>query len=717
MNADTTSPTSPESPALKGMAALDSYRAIGQRALTDETACMLALLDAMEWRGQPRHLSEALPHFVTKLSIDDVRVTLANLNIRTTPVELRMGQLEASALPCLFQPKRGPMRTVIDITDDGHLIFHGHTRSHFVSRTKNLKGTAYVPKKLEDSEQQQLSQNWVQHLTGRFRPLVVAVLFITLLFNLLSLATPFFMKAIYDTVIPSQSLIQLWYLILGVAFAVMLEWVFRRLRILAMAHFAGRVDYVVGRASFERVMFLPLSMIEHEPLGTQIAQLQDFETIRELFAGSLGETLLDLPFMVIFFAAIAALGGWLVLVPITSLLAFTAAAVVIALIRNNRPNSSAKAKLSRYQVETISGMRAIKFAGAENVWLSRHRGLSADAAKQDFDLQQSNNFMQSFARLVTTTAAISMMGFGAFSVMHDSMSVGALIACTALLWRSLTPMQSAYLMAHRIPQVLSSMRQLTFLMRLPAERVPGRIPFERKLKGRIVLNGVAHRFSAEADAALAGLSFAIEPGEVVAITGPNGAGKSTLLNLLSGLYRASLGTILIDGVDIRQLDAIQLRQSIAQMPQSVELLYGTVAQNLRLSEPTALDSDIEEAARLAHVYDDIMALPDGFDTRLTERTLSELPEGFKQRLALARAYLRKSSIMLLDEPGQALDSIGDQAFIAAVNKLRGKCTVIIVTHRPSHIKIADRVLLLNKGRLQFNGSASEFTERMGAQAA
>lgn len=706
-----------ELPMSKAMAMLENFRSGGTSALSDQTACMLTLLEAMEWRGQPRQLSEAIPHFVNRLSADDVRTTLANLNIRTTPVELRQGQLEASALPCLFQPRRGPMRTVLAIAEDGHLIFHGQTRSRFVSKDARLKGTAFVPKSMADGERRQVAQNWVSGLIARFRPLIVAVLAITLLFNLLSLATPFFMKAVYDTVIPSQSLTQLWYLLLGVGCAVMLETVFRRLRILAMAHFAGRVDYLVGRASFERVLFLPLSMIEHEPLGTQIAQLQDFETVRELFAGSLGETLLDLPFVVIFLAAIALLGGWLVLVPVVAILVFMAAAGVLAIVRRGKTNSNDRSKLSRYQVETISGMRAIKFGGAEDVWLGRHRELSAAAAMQDFEQQQQTNLSQTFSRLVTTSAAISMMGFGAFSVMHETMTVGALIASTALLWRALSPMQTAFLMAYRIPQVVASMRQLAYLMRLPAEREPGRIPFERKLKGRIVLNGVSHRFSADADAALAGLSFAIEPGEIVAITGPNGAGKSTLLNLLSGLYRASLGTILIDGVDIRQLEPIQLRQSIAQMPQNIELMYGTVAQNLRLAEPTALDSDIEEAARQAHVFDDIMALPDGFDTRLTERVLSELPEGFKQRLALARAYLRNSPIMLLDEPGQALDAIGDQAFIAAVNKLRGRTTMFIVTHRPSHIKIADRVLLLNRGRLQFNGTAQEFVERMGPLAA
>jgi len=698
---------------LHAMQALEDYRTGGTGALSEQTICMLVLLDALDWHGQGRQLTEAMPHFVSKLDIDDVRTTLANLDIQTVPVRARLGQLGPAALPCLFQPDHAHLRVILSRDEDGYEIFHGGVRKYVVSNQKDIYGTAFVPKRMQTEERRRLHQKWVGTLFSRFRPLVVAVLGITLLFNLLSLATPFFMKAVYDTVIPAQSIQQLWYLVLGVALALLLEAVYRRLRVLAMAHFAGRIDYIVGRACFERVVFLPLAMIENEPLGTQLLQLQDFETIRELFAGSLGEALLDLPFLVIFLAAIAALGGWLVLIPIAAMIAFGAASILAVFLSIRRPATGDKAKQSRFLVETVSGMRSIKFAGAEQAWLERYRRLAAAAAMQDFSNAQLSNLSQTFARVVTTGGAVAMMSFGALAVMGGAITVGTLIACTALLWRATMPLQTMYLMANRIPQIIASVRQLEYLMRLPAEREPGRIPLERALKGKVVLNGVAHRFSADSDAALAGLSFSVEPGEIVAVTGPNGAGKSTLINLLAGLYRPSIGTILIDGMDIRQLDSIQLRQSIALMPQNNELLYGTVAQNLRMSEPAALDSELHEAARLAAVYDDVVNLPQGFDTRLTERVRSELPEGFKQRLALARAYLRKAPILLLDEPGQALDDVGDKAFLSAISQMRGNATVFVVTHRPSHIKLADRVLLLNRGRLQFNGEADEFIARMG----
>lgn len=700
----------------RSMAVLPAYRRDGEDALSAAAACMLRLLDAVEWENQPRHLAEAVPHFIDNLDVADVRATLANVQLRTFAVACPSGHVPDGAMPCLYEPKDGAPMIVLSREGGQLKIFDGASREEQLRSGPLPSGTAYVVKRSEEPLAGRQSQSWGRRIARRFRRALFYLLLLTFFFSLLSLATPLFMKSLYDTVIPSQSTLQLAYLVAGVGIALTMETVFRRLRSLVLDSLAGRVDYLVGRAAFERVMMLPLSRLENEPLGRQVSQLQSFEAIREVFAGALGEALLDLPFLVLFLAAIAILGGWLVLVPIVAALVFIAATAVL-LSRNRDGDGAEKSRQSRFLVETLSGMHAIKFAGAETVWNERYRDLAAATAMSDFRRAMAQNASLVFSRLTSTCAAIAMMGFGALAVIDQSMTVGALIACTALLWRTLTPMQSAYMASNRIPQVLGSLRQLGFLMRMPAEREPGQMPASRVLKGKIALKGVAHRFSADADAALGGVSMTVEPGEIVAITGPNGAGKSTLLNLVAGLYRPSLGAILIDGVDIRQLDTIDLRQSIAVMPQTLELMYGTVAQNMRLAEPTASDADIEAAARLAHIYDDIMALPSGFDTRLTESVLSELTEGFKQRLALARAYLRDAPIMLLDEPGHALDDVGDKALIAALQQLRKRTTVLIVTHRPSHIQIADRVLMLDRGRTAYFGDPAGFFEHINGKAA
>ncbi len=219
--------------------------------------------------------------------------------------------------------------------------------------------------------------------------------------------------------------------------------------------------------------------------------------------------------------------------------------------------------------------------------------------------------------------------------------------------------------------------------------------------------GIGYRHAPDADPALTGVTFECGAGEVVAITGPNGAGKTTVANLASGLYKPQMGSVLFDGVDIRQIDPIDIRQNIGLVPQNSEILYGTVAQNLRLSVPSATDDELVEAAKMADIDYVIERLPEGYETRLTERVVSELPEGFKQKLAIARALLRKPPILIFDEPGQMLNERGDNAFLNAVKKLRGSRTIIVITHRPSHIRVADKLIVLNAGRVEFNGDPEE----------
>ena len=697
---------------LAGMNVLKAVR------LSDFAVCLLHLLKALEWNGKERHLAEAIPHFVPNIDLAGFRETLANLNLSTRPVRVRHDRINPSLMPCLFVPDdpAEPVRVIVRAEPDGYRIFDGVYRYFRQVSGRGMRGTAYVVKNMDHTlnEERQRNQSWTAPLAGRFRALIGQVIALTLLFNILSLAMPLFMMSIYDTIIPSASVNQMLFLLSGVMLAISLDTALRRLRVRAMAYLAGRIDYLVGRAAFERILFLPLSMLENEPLGAQLAHLQEFESLREFFAGPLGEALLDLPFIVIYLAVIAALGGWLVLVPVAAIIAYVLFGLALTAWSRHFASigNEDKAEQQKFRIQAVSGMRAIKFAGSEDVWLRRHRELSAANALQDFTLSRHSNTVQTISRVITLASGVALIGFGAIGVMENVITIGALIGSMALVWRALAPMQSGFLALNRLSQIKSSLRRIDQLMQLPTERIPGQVPFLRDIKGRVTFDNVVQRFSNDVEPALLGVTFTVEPGEVVAITGPNGSGKSTILNLATGLYHASIGSVMIDGIDVRQIDPIDLRQSIALIPQNTDLIYGTVAQNLQLAEPTATYEDIVAAAKMARVYDAIMEMPEQFDTRLNERLLTELPEGFKQKLSLARAYLKKAPIMFFDEPGQSLDEEGDQAFLAAVQNLRGSTTIIIVTHRPSHMQVADRLLVLDGGRLQYNGPPQEALDRL-----
>ncbi|MCG8098171.1 MAG: ATP-binding cassette domain-containing protein, partial [Candidatus Thiodiazotropha taylori] len=289
-------------------------------------------------------------------------------------------------------------------------------------------------------------------------------------------------------------------------------------------------------------------------------------------------------------------------------------------------------------------------------------------------------------------------------VIAGSMSIGALIATMALIWRVLAPLQSAFLSFSRFEQVSKTIQQINQLMKLDVERHSGRSALMlTELKGRINIDRVSFRYGPNYDPALLGISIHVEPGEMLAIMGETGSGKSTLTKLIAGMYRPQAGSLSIDEFDIRQLNAMDLRRAIAYVPQNPHFFHGTVAQNLRLNNVLATDDELRQACSQAGILEEIERLPKGFDTRIGDNTTEHLPPGLTRGLSMARAFLRPAPIILLDEPGASLDIESDERFMQQIKKLKGTKTIIMVTHRPSHVRLADKVIVLDQGSEVFAG--------------
>ncbi|MGI9425391.1 MAG: ATP-binding cassette domain-containing protein, partial [Hyphomicrobiaceae bacterium] len=224
----------------------------------------------------------------------------------------------------------------------------------------------------------------------------------------------------------------------------------------------------------------------------------------------------------------------------------------------------------------------------------------------------------------------------------------------------------------------------------------------RTFVGKVTVQDAGLRYTAKTEPALRGVSLRAEAGELIAITGPSGAGKSTLLKIIGGLHQAQIGAVCIDDLDIRQFDVADVRQSIGYVPQKLHMFYGTIAQNIRLAQPTASQDDTEAALEQVGALEEIRQLPDGVNTRIFGINENRLSSGLLKQISLARAFIKRAPIYLLDEPGSDLDRRSDAKFIELLKTLKGKATIILVTHRPSHLWLADRVIVLNNGRVAAN---------------
>jgi ABC-type bacteriocin/lantibiotic exporter with double-glycine peptidase domain len=300
------------------------------------------------------------------------------------------------------------------------------------------------------------------------------------------------------------------------------------------------------------------------------------------------------------------------------------------------------------------------------------------------------------------------LGVGAALAMQGEMTIGALIAVMALIWRVLGPLQTLFLSASTMSQGLRSLQQVNQLMHLQLEQQPEDTPsIDRPFSGGLVLDRVSFRYKQAGDPALMGVALGMEPNSCLAIAGTNGSGKSTMLKLMCRLYTPQAGAVLMDGLDLRQFDAREIRRAVSYLPQHVELFHGTIAQNLRLADPTAEDEDIARVLAEMGLQSWVDQLPRGTETVLNSSLRKSIPDGVRQRLGLARTLVRSAPIYLLDEPANNLDDEGDAILVRAIEKLRGKATVVMVTARPSHMRLADRVVYLDRGQILHDGPPEE----------
>jgi ATP-binding cassette subfamily C protein/ATP-binding cassette subfamily C protein LapB len=698
---------------------LSSGSFVAFELVSETAACLRPLLEALEWRGDARDFAEALPHHVDDLTITDLRNTLAHLGYASRPLHTSMLGIDSRHTPCLFVPRAGAPVVVVRIEGENALIFDSAVRkTHHVACGTNA-GTAYVFSRDPDAAAAGAAAarrgSWIARLLGRFADHWRTLIAVSVASNLLALSVPLFTLALYDSIIPSGSLSTLAMLSIGMAVLLAFELGVLYLRGNLLAFVGARIDFLISSTVFKRLLDLPPNQVEQAPLGAQIGRLRDLHAVRSIFTGPVCVAMLDLPFVLLFLATILLVSHWLVLVPVCAAVLYILAAFGLHR-RFKRHLQSAAQATTEYQsflIEMASKVRAIKTAGLQDIWLQRHRQLSGRSSVDAYALTRLAHVTDAFAEGVKLAAGVLTLMFGIIAVMANALTVGALIATMALVWRCLSPFQVLFLAAIRLEQARNSIRAIDGLMMRDTERAGGVARASRKtFAGRVTFGHVSFRYRPDRDPAVFGLNFEVKPGEMIALTGPSGCGKSTVLKLILGLHTPQLGAIQIDGLDLRQLDPVQLRQDIAYLGHISHFFHGTVAQNLRLAAPVATDQELTEAALEARVLDEVLALPEGFDTWLDSERMKNLSEGMRQRLALARLYVRRSPILLLDEPGQGLDEVGNHALLEALHRRKGRCTIFIATHQPDHMRFANRVFVLERGLIRASGPPATMVPKL-----
>jgi ATP-binding cassette subfamily B protein len=686
---------------------------------SDLSRCLLPLLKALKWQGQPRHLAEAMPHLPRELDLSGFCSVMSNLELLPRHFRSTLATLDERLVPCLFMAPDSPAMVILGRLPDGGLrVFNGGNGNYETLDADALgqAGEAYLFKKPEPAGRKaQVNDSWFWNLIWRLRKHLALTMGLTILSTMLALTPPLFVKSVFDTVIPSGDLMLGATLTLGVLITIGLDWLLRGLKNRILAYIGGRTEYVLGTSVFERIVCLPATSTDGASINRQVGRIKNLESLRDFFLGPLVLIVFDLPASLVMMIALAVINPWIVLVILAAVGGYTALWFGSrTLIQNSVARASHQsATRGEFVNEALSSMRAIRNAGAGDVWLKRFHEISGKAVLSSFHDHQVRTRIGGVAQVLGMCTGLLSLAASAYLAIVGQLSGGAMIATMMIVWRLTGPIQNVFLAATSLIRTRTNIRQIENLMRLPIERDSGVNQIVRpELNGALNFSRVSFRYANDADPALLGINFSVDPGQLVVVTGANGAGKSTLLKLIVRVYIPQAGTIRLDSVDIRQISPSDLRSRISYMPQNCEIFYGTVAQNLRLVHPAATEEEVRWAVDMAGLTADIEALPQGFETRISNSRSEQLPYGFRQRLLLARTMLKPASVVLLDEPGTGMDHAGEEALIRCIEWLRGRATVLIVTHRPGHMRMADKVIYMENGAVAAMGPFESVKNRV-----
>ncbi len=504
----------------------------------------------------------------------------------------------------------------------------------------------------------------------------------SLVIQLLALTTPLFTQVVIDKVVVHRTQSTLIVIGIGLAvfmvFSALLTWIRQYL----VLHTGNRVDAVLGAAVFDHLFKLPPRYFEHRPTGVISARLRGVENIREFVASAAVTLVLDLPFLLIFVGIMLSYSVLLTVMVLALISCIVLLTFIVAPIFRSRLNDQflLGARNQAFTTEYVSGLETVKSLQMEPQLQARYSEYLAEYLRSGFGVRQIANTYNVVANGVDQLTTLLILVVGAYLVMNGTdFTIGMLVAFQMFASRVSQPMLRLVGLWQQFQQASLSVARLGDIMNMPPEPysiIPNRT---RQTLGKIEIEDLSFRYAENLPFLYQGFKLKVEPGKVVAIMGPSGSGKSTLAKLLQGFYQPAAGIIRLDGNDIRYLAANELRAYFGVVPQETILFSGTLYDNLLMANPHASFEQVVQACKVAEIHDVIERLPQGYQTEIGERGVG-LSGGQKQRMAIARALLKQPKILVFDEATSSLDAATAEHFSATINGLRGKVTMLFITH-------------------------------------
>lgn len=690
-------------------------------------ACFSAVAGYLGRPSAETVLFAGVPISETRIEVEDIRHLAERIGLEVKDVSHRdflRGRVDLPAI--LFRASQLPVALLAEIEageyltapqEDGRTtISRSELAASYISGGASFSITyANATEAMKVGSAQKIERrHWLTGTMGAFWRTYSKVVLAAIFINVLAIASPIFTMNVYDRILPNKAISTLWVLAIGIGAVILFDLLLKTARA-SLIDYAGRkADLRISYLLFEKVLNSSLSA-RPGSTGEYANRVTQYEFVREFFTSNTISVFIDTAFVFVFLLVIYAIGGWLVIIPA---LAFVMS-VIVGLITQRRIGKRVAASMNEASqrqallVESISTLETIKSLRAEAYLLRKWGEHSKNAANTSEKIKQlsaaAGNITQSIQQLVTVALVVA----GAYAFSEGHVSTGAIIGTVMLASRAVAPLGQIAITLSRFRQAMLSLRMVNSIMEQPEDR-PDTVGFVNRpiRNGAMAFRNVGFVYPGAENEVLTGLNFTVKPGERIGIIGRIGSGKTTMGRLVGRLFLPTSGELLLDGIDIRQYHPSEVRAAVGIVAQAGDLFSGTIKENLLMACPEATDEQIIDAAKAAGVDDFVSRHPRGYDMSVGERG-TNLSGGQRQTVAIARLLLTKPKIVFLDEPSGSMDLASERQLIKQLKVAFDRDTTLIVsTHRFSMLELADRLIVIEQGKIVADGPKDQVIQAL-----
>ncbi|WP_163559497.1 type I secretion system permease/ATPase [Halomonas sp. NO4] len=701
----------------------------GASAVKDELLeCLLSVARSHDHDVSPDSLVAGLPLEEGRLTPAVFPRAAARAGMTARIVKSRLVQLNPDLFPAvlLLEPGRACLLVALDIkARKAQVIFpelgDAVSEVSLDGLQRSYSGQAiYVRPRFQfdargPEVKKQRARHWFWGVIRENRKLYRDVIVGSVLINLFAVAMPLFVLNVYDRVVPNQATETLWVLAIGIFIVLCFDLALRLMRNAFVDLAASRADVKLSSSIMARVLGMRM---EAKPAstGSFTATLQSFESVRAFIGSATVVGLVDLPFVLMFAGIIALIGPPLVIPVLVGI----AVVLLYALAAQSKLHELSEttwrvgAQRNATLVESVSHLETVKALRAESRIQGSWEKSSAFLSRTAAQLRLVSSSVSSMALWTQHTVAVAVIVIGVYQIIEGNLTQGGLIAAYLLSSRAMAPVSQAAALLAQYHQSSTALDSLNGVMDKPVERPDDRHFVSRPVvRGDIAFDKVSLRYPEAEREALRDVSLKINAGEKVALLGRVGSGKSTLHKLLLGLYQPTAGAVMIDGVDVRQFDPLQLRRHIGYVPQDVSLFFGTLRENVAAGGGSdgVDDEALLQALELSGLESLVNNHPHGVELQVGERG-GMLSGGQRQAVAIARAVVHDPQILLLDEPTSSMDHASEEAFKSQLTTYAEGKTLLLVTHRTSLLSLVDRIIVVDGGKVVADGPRDKVVEAL-----